>query len=86
MMLKDPSPLQKNHALFLHSAMGYVTFVAFIYLQKELVMGLDKQQLHDLSCDLTESSHLSLHQGAYMLIILIHLRTISNVEIPTCSI
>ena len=63
------------------------TFIKCRNFQKELVIGLDIQQLHHLGCDLMENSHMFLYWYPLVLIYAIdtvaedpHLRIISNIE------
>ena len=62
-------------------------------LQKELVIGLDMQQLYHLGCDWTKEGLLFLNQGADILSKFLDvltnitkLKAISNVQIPAHSI
>ena len=67
-------------------------FIVCTQLQKELIFKLYMQQLHQLGCDWVDNGCMFLPQGANALINSIdimnvtHLRAISNIEIPACSI
>ena len=50
-----------GNAQFMH------TLIKCRNLQKEILIGLDVQQLHHLNCDWRESDHMFLHQGVYVI-------------------